>query len=97
MRMRVVRPPIEARQADHEVATSKVAETHHLKESVVEARGWCNVHAATEPSAVRNGNRRGWAALRSLQVYADLRLVWRVVQTGSDGGETECDGTSALF
>jgi hypothetical protein len=92
-----VRPSIKSRQADQEVAPSKISETNHLKEPVIGTCRWCHAHAATEPTAVRNGNRRGWAALRSLQVYADLRLVWRVVQTGSDGGETECDGTSALF
>ena len=56
--MRVVRPPIEARQADQEVATGEVAEAHHFKEPIVKASGWRYVHAATKPAAVRNRNRR---------------------------------------
>ena len=68
--MCVVRPSIEARQADHEVATRKVAEANDLKEAVVNVSAWCHVHAAAEPAAVRNGDRGGWSTLRRLEIYA---------------------------
>ena len=68
--VRVMRPSIEARQADHEVAAGKVTEANDLKEAVVNASTWCHVHTAAEPAAVRNGDRRRWSALRRLEIYA---------------------------
>jgi hypothetical protein len=92
-----VRPSIEARQADHKVASGKVTKAHHLKQTVIKTRGGGNVHPAAEPAAVGNGHRRGWSALRRSEIHAELRLIWRVVQTGTHGGESECNNTCAAL
>ncbi len=91
--VRVVRPSVKARQADHEVATGKVTKTNDLKESVVNARAWRYVHATAEPAAVRNGDRRRWSTLRRLEIYAQLGLYGRVSPPRAHGGEPKGHST----